>query len=55
MKLAHSSDGLLALAALLMLGGAAVLVADVVSPGIAIPVITVGIALTVIVQRRRRR
>ena len=43
---------LLAVAALVMLGGAALLVADVGSAGIWIPVIAVGIALTAIVRRR---
>jgi hypothetical protein len=46
---------LLTVAVLLMLVGAAMLVADFGSAGIWIPVIAVGIALTVIVQRRRRR
>ena len=64
MKLTLASDdtdtppinlALLTVAVLLMLGGAALLVADVGSAGIWIPVIAVGIALTVIVQRGRRR
>jgi hypothetical protein len=46
---------LLTVAVLLMLGGAALLVARVGSAGIWIPVIAVGIALTVIVQQRPRR
>jgi hypothetical protein len=46
---------LLALAVVLMLVGAVLLVADVGSAGIWIPVIAVGIALTVTVARRRRR
>jgi hypothetical protein len=46
---------LLALALLLMLGGAVVLVADVVHPAISIPAITAGIALTVLIQARRQR
>ena len=45
---------LLAVAVVLMLGGAALMLADLVSPGIAIPVIAAGIALSVVVQRRRR-
>ena len=46
---------LLTIAVLLMLGGAAVLVADAVSAAIAIPLIAIGIALTVIVQARAGR
>ena len=46
---------LLVLAVVLMLGGAALMLADLVSPGIAIPLIAVGIALTVAAQSRRRR
>jgi len=46
---------LLTVAVLLMLVGAAMLVADAGRAGIWISVIAVGIALTVIVQRRRRR
>ena len=42
-------------AVVLMLGGAALMLADLVSPGIAIPPIAVGIALTVVAQRSRRR
>ena len=38
-----------------MLGGAALMLADLVSPGIAIPLIAVGIALSVVAQSRRRR
>jgi len=41
-------------AVLLMLGGAALLVASVGSAGIWIPVTAIGIALAVLVQRRRR-
>ena len=46
---------LLVVAVLLMLGGAALMVADLVNPGIAIPLIAVGIALSVVAHRRRRR
>jgi membrane-bound ClpP family serine protease len=46
---------LLVVAVVLMLGGAALMLADLVSPGIAIPLIAVGIALTVVAQHRRRR
>jgi membrane-bound ClpP family serine protease len=42
-------------AVVLMLGGAALMLADLVSPGIAIPLIAVGIALSVVAQSRRRR
>ena len=46
---------LLVMAVVLMLGGAAVMLADMVSPGIAIPLVAVGIAFSVVVQSRRRR
>ena len=48
---------LLGIAVVLMLGGAVLLVAAVGSAGIWIPVIAIGIALTVIVRRKgpRRR
>jgi len=46
---------LLTVAVLLMLSGAVLLVADVGSAGIWIPVIAIGIALTAIVRRRGRR
>jgi hypothetical protein len=46
---------LLVLAVVLMLGGAALMLGDLVSPGIAIPLIAVGIALSVVAQSRRRR
>jgi hypothetical protein len=46
---------LLLVAVVLMLGGAALMLADLVSPGIAIPLIAVGIALSVVAQGRRRR
>jgi hypothetical protein len=46
---------LLGVAVLLMLGGAALLIADVVSSGVTIPLITVGIALVVIAQMDIRR
>jgi hypothetical protein len=56
MKRALTTDlALLVLAVVLMLGGAVMLVADAMHPGIAIPVIAVGIAITAIVQARRRR
>lgn len=40
-------------AVVLMLGGAALMIADQISAGIAIPLIAVGIALSLVVQRRR--
>lgn len=46
---------LLVVAVVLMLGGAALMLTDLVSPGIAIPLIAVGIALSVVAQRVRRR
>ena len=46
---------LLVVAVVLMLGGAAVMLTDLVSPGVAIPLIAVGIALSVVAQSRRRR
>jgi hypothetical protein len=46
---------LLVVAVVLMLGGAALMLADLVGPGIAIPLIAVGIALSVVAQGRRRR
>jgi membrane-bound ClpP family serine protease len=46
---------LLAVAVVLMLGGAALMLAEMVSPGIAIPLIAVGIAPSVVAQSRRRR
>jgi membrane-bound ClpP family serine protease len=45
---------LLVMAVALMLGGAALMLADMVSPGIAIPLIAVGIALSIVAQSRRR-
>ena len=45
----------LVVAIVLMLGGAALMLAELVSPGIAIPLIAVGISLTVVAQSRRRR
>lgn len=45
---------LLTAAVAFMLGGAVLLVADVGSAGIWIPVIAIGIALTVIVRRKGR-
>ena len=50
-----SDLALLTVAILLMLGGAAALVADVVGAGIAIPLIAIGIALTIVIQNRKRR
>ena len=46
---------LLVMVVVLMLGGAALMLADMVSPGIAIPLIAVGIALSIVAQSRRRR
>lgn len=46
---------LLALAVVLMLGAAALMLADLVSAGIAIPLIAVGIVLSLVAQSRRRR
>lgn len=46
---------LLVVAVVLMLGGAALMLGDMVNPGIAIPLIAVGIALSVVAQSRRRR
>ena len=46
---------LLVVAIVLMLGGASLMLADIVSPGIAIPLIAVGIALSVAQSRRRRQ
>ena len=46
---------LLVVAIVLMLGGALLMLADIVSPGIAIPLIAVGIALSVAQSRRRRQ
>ena len=46
---------LLVVAVVLMLGGAALMLADLLSPGIAIPLIAVGIALSVVAQNRQRR
>ena len=46
---------LVVVAVVLMLGGVAPMLADLVSPGIAIPLIAVGIAFSVVVQGRRRR
>ena len=51
-----STDVLLVvIAVVLMLGGAALMLADLVSSGIAIPLIAVGIALSVVARSRRRR
>lgn len=46
---------LLALAVVLMLGAAALMLADLVGAGIAIPLIAVGIVLSLVAQSRRRR
>jgi hypothetical protein len=46
---------LLVVAVVLMLGGAALMLADLVSAGIAVPLIAIGIALSVVAQSRRRR
>jgi hypothetical protein len=46
---------LLLVAVVLMLGGAALMLAELVSPGIAIPLIAVGIAFSAVAQSRRRR
>jgi hypothetical protein len=46
---------LLVVAVVLMLGGAALMLADLLSAGIATPLIAVGIALSVVAQTRRRR
>ena len=46
---------LLVVAIVLMLGGAGLMLADLVSPAIAIPLIAVGIALSVVGQHGRRR
>ena len=46
---------LLVVAIVLMLGGSALMLTDVFSAGVAIPLIAVGIALTAAVQSRRRR
>jgi hypothetical protein len=45
----------LVVAVALMLGGAGLLIADVIGAGIAIPLIAVGIALVAIVQMDKRR
>ena len=52
-KLLATDRVLRTVAVLLMLGGAAVLIADVVHEGISIPLIAIGIALTVILNVRR--
>lgn len=46
---------LLVVAVVLMIGGAALMLADLVSSGIAIPLIAVGIVLSVVAQSRRGR
>jgi hypothetical protein len=45
----------LVVAVALMLGGAALMLEGLVSAGIAIPLIAVGIGLSVVAQNRRRR
>jgi hypothetical protein len=46
---------LLVVAVVLLLGGAALMLADLVSAGAAIPLIALGIALSIVAQSRRRR
>ena len=55
MRVRATESLLLGLAVVLMLGGAALMLADLVSPAIAIPLIAVGIALVVVARSRRRR
>jgi hypothetical protein len=55
MRMPPTEFVVLVVAVVLMLGGAALMLADLVSPGIAIPLIAVGIALSVVAQSRRRR
>ena len=50
-----ADSALAALAVLLMLGGVVMIFTDAVHPGISIPLIAVGIALTAIVSRKRGR
>lgn len=52
----HMSSGffLLVVAVALMLGGAALMLADLVGAAIAIPLIAVGIALSIVAQSKRR-
>jgi hypothetical protein len=45
---------LLVVAVVLMLGGAVLMLANLISPGMAIPLITVGIALSLVAHRRRQ-
>jgi hypothetical protein len=45
---------LLVVAVALMLGGAALMLADLVGAAIAIPLIAVGIALSIVAQSKRR-
>jgi predicted membrane protein len=45
---------LLVVAVVLMLGGAALMLADLVGAAIAIPLIAVGIALSIVAQSKRR-
>jgi len=57
-RLSHSADlTLRTLAVALLLAGAALFLADMLSPGIAFPLIAIGAALVVMPQidRRRRR
>jgi hypothetical protein len=52
----HPTEFLLLVVAVVpMLGGAALMLADLLSAGIATPLIAVGIALSVVAQTRRRR
>ena len=55
MHMPRSELLLLVVAVVLMLGGAALMLAHLVRPGIATPLIAVGIALSVVAQSRRRR
>jgi hypothetical protein len=55
-RLSESADcALLGTAIVLMLGGAILMLAEVVSAAIAIPIITIGIALVAIEQIDKRR
>ena len=54
-RMPPSDLALLMAALLLMVGGTAAMVADLVSAAIAIPLIAIGIALTVVLQNKKRR
>jgi hypothetical protein len=55
-KLTPAADhAALAIAVVMMLGGAALMLADVLDAALAIPVIAVGIALVAIEQAEKRR